>query len=386
MAKKDFGAIIGDLVVDLSPEALEVKTGKGKKQQVDAEATFQNVTANLAYYGGMFIGLDAIAGDVPGLDEAIAEHKEAYDVLFAYASENLEGFDEYAETVGLESFGTQDADGDAFDFIADLDRADLAAIAKHLEIKVMKKDDADAIIGKITEEVEEDALAEALSELGYYDEEEDAEEEGEEEPEEEEASYADMSLGELRKECKSRGIKYTPKEKAEALVAKLEEDDANGEEEEESGEEDGADYSEMSLSELRAECKERGIKYSPKQKAADLIALLEESDAEEEGEEEPEEEEASYADMSLGELRKECKSRGIKYTPKEKAEALVAKLEEDDANGEEEEESGEEDGAEEVDEHELDEILDEEFEDEVLAEEEKASGKGKGGRKLPKKK
>ena len=46
----------------------------------------------------------------------------------------------------------------------------------------------------------------------------------------------------------------------------------------------------------------------------------------------------------------------------------------------------EEDGAEEVDEHELDEILDEEFEDEVLAEEEKASGKGKGGRKLPKKK
>lgn len=282
MAKKDLKAIIGDLFVDLSPEAMEVKTGKGKKQQVDVEATFQNVTANLAYYGGMLIGLDAIAGDVPGLAEAIAEYKEAHDVLFAYASENLEGFDEYAEAYGLESFGTQEAEDDAFAYIADFERADLVAIAKHFEIKVMKKDDAEAIIAKIADEVEEDALSEALSELGYYEEESDAEEEGEEEAEEEED---------------------------------------NG-----------------------------------------------------------------YADMSLGDLRKECKSRGIKYTPKDKAEALVAKLEEDDANGEEDEESEEEDGAEEVSENELDEILDEEFEDEVLDEEEKASGKGKGGKKLPPKK
>ena len=74
--------------------------------------------------------------------------------------------------------------------------------------------------------------------------------------------------------------------------------------------------------------------------------------------------------------------RSIKYTPKDKADALVAKLEEDDAAADEGDEEAEDE--EEVDESELDEILDEEFEDEVMEEEEKAAGKGK--KNLPNKK
>ena len=160
--------------------------------------------------------------------------------------------------------------------------------------------------------------------------------------------------------------------------------------EEDEEDEEGTSYEDMSLAELRAECKERGIKYTPKQKAADLIALLEESDEEDseeeeaEDEEDEEEESVDYSELSLGDLRKECKARGIKYTPKDKAEALIAKLEESDGAEDEEEEETEE---EEVDEHELDEILDEEFEDEVLEQEEEAAGKGKKGKKgLPKRK
>ena len=110
-----------------------------------------------------------------------------------------------------------------------------------------------------------------------------------------------------------------------------------------------------------------------------IVRIGDEEEAEE-GEEPEEEEEdedvVDYSSMSLGELRKLCKENGIKYTPKDKAEALIEKLE---ALDEEEAEEGEEG---EVTEEELDEILDEEFEDEVFEEEKAIKNKnGKGKKK-----
>ena len=247
---KDLGTVVSDLVVDLSPDVMVVTTGKGKKQTVDEDATYENITTNIAYYAGMLNALDAISGEVEGLAEALDEHKEAYDILFAYAEENLDGFSEYADSYGLESFGTQDGDGEGID-LTELERSDLVAIAKQMGIKIVKKDTAESIIEKL-EEADEDELDDALTELGYYgddaDEEDDEAGDDTEDEEEEESGYEDMSLGELRKECKAREIKYTPKEKAEALIAKLEADDEeNGEEDEE---DDGADEEEVSESEL----------------------------------------------------------------------------------------------------------------------------------------
>ena len=119
-----------------------------------------------------------------------------------------------------------------------------------------------------------------------------------------------------------------------------------------------------------------------------IVRIGEEEEVEED--EEPEEEEededvVDYSSMSLGELRKLCKENGIKYTPKDKAEALIEKLEaleEEEVEEDEEPEEEEEDEEGEVTEEELDEILDEEFEDEVFEEEKAIKNKnGKGKKK-----
>ena len=104
-----------------------------------------------------------------------------------------------------------------------------------------------------------------------------------------------------------------------------------------------------------------------------IVRIGEEEEVEEDEEPEEDEDAVDYSSMSLGELRKLCKENGIKYTPKDKAEALIEKLEA--LEGEEVEEG-------EVTEEELDEILDEEFEDEVFEEEKAIKNKnGKGKKK-----
>ena len=62
-------------------------------------------------------------------------------------------------------------------------------------------------------------------------------------------------------------------------------------EEDDEASDDNKDYDNMSLSELKAECKARGIKLPDKVTSIRLIALLEESDLEEEEEDDEEEEE-----------------------------------------------------------------------------------------------
>ena len=331
MAKKNkIETVINELVVDLSPEAMSVWEGKGKKKKMDAEATLENLTVNLAYYKGMFDAFESVVGEIDGLSDAIAEHKESFDTLFAFAKEQFpEDIDNLSEKYAITPFeeADEDEDGDAISLFSSLELSDAKAVAKELGIKVTKKDTVETLAEKLSEEAEEEDIMSTLEEMGYLEDEE-SEEETDDEEEDDTPDYSEYGLGDLRKLCKENGIKYTPKEKADDLIAKLDEFYGSEDEEEEA-----------------------------------------EDDAEED------EEESSYEDMSLSELRAECKERGIKYTPKEKEADLIAKLVESDSEEEDEEE-------EDVTEDELDELLDEEFEDEVLEKEEKATkGTAKKGAK-----
>lgn len=192
MAKNGVVTVVNDLMVDLSPEAMQVTTGKGKKQVVDAEATAANISVNLSYYRGLLDAFDAVSDKIAGLDDATAEHKVAYDALYAYAEENHEDMIAALAEQGIESFGVGGGEeGDPFEYVAELELDDVKKIAKACGVKVMKKDTVESLVEKLSEEVEEDALAEQLTELGYYDSEEDEEDdaaadEGDEEAEDEE--------------------------------------------------------------------------------------------------------------------------------------------------------------------------------------------------------
>lgn len=110
-------------------------------------------------------------------------------------------------------------------------------------------------------------------------EEEDEEDEDEEDEDEEEEDYESMTLKELKALAKERGISVGKKDKKDDIIAKLEEDDEEDDEDEEE-EDDTPDYEEMSLKELKALCKERGIKVSKKDDKDSLIEKLEEDDEE----------------------------------------------------------------------------------------------------------
>ena len=109
-----------------------------------------------------------------------------------------------------------------------------------------------------------------------------------------------------------------------------EEDDEDDEEEDE---EDEVDYDSLSLKELKALAKEKGIKVDKKAKKDDIIALLQEED-DEDDEEDEEDDTPDYESMNLKELKALCKERGIKVTKKDNKESLIEKLEEDDEDEE----------------------------------------------------
>lgn len=138
--------------------------------------------------------------------------------------------------------------------------------------------------------------------LEYINPEEKSEGSGEDEDEEEEEESEDLedTLSEMDKdELKDLALELDiPKKKVLAakkvkdLVALIldeaDEDDirealgegSSDEEESEEDEDDEVDYSEMSLSELKAECKDRGLKVKKGMDKDDLIELLEEDDEE----------------------------------------------------------------------------------------------------------
>lgn len=129
-----------------------------------------------------------------------------------------------------------DDEVDITEVVEGLDSKDLKKLAKELGIKAKGKSDED-LVDEISEEDEEEVQS-ALEELGLMPE-EDEEEEGEDE-----------------------------------------EDEEDEEEAEDEEEEDDTDYSEMTLKELKAEAKERGLKVKKGMDKDEIIELLEEDDEE----------------------------------------------------------------------------------------------------------
>ena len=112
------------------------------------------------------------------------------------------------------------------------------------------------------------------------------------------------------------------------------EDEEDDDEDEDEDEEDEVDYESLSLKELKALAKEKGIKVDKKAKKDDIIALLQEEDDDEDDEEDEEDDTPDYESMNLKELKALCKERGIKVTKKDNKESLIEKLEEDDEDEE----------------------------------------------------
>jgi len=143
--------------------------------------------------------------------------------------------------------------------------------------------------------------------------------------EEEGIDTSEMDLDELLEFADDNDIEIPKKaKKSEDKVREI--IDAWLEEQEDEEEDEEVDYSEMSLKELKALCKEREITVPKKATEEDLISLLEEADEEENDEEE----ENDYSDLTLKELKALCKERGIKVTSKDDEDSLIEKLEADD--------------------------------------------------------
>ena len=127
--------------------------------------------------------------------------------------------------------------------------------------------------------------------LQYNDPEESQEEDSDDESVEDKLSELDLDeLKDLAKDLdiSSSDIKKAKKAKdlIDLIMDSADEDDIlealgeDSEEEEEDDDDEDQDYSEMSLSELKAECKNRGLKVKKGMDKEDLIEILEEDDEE----------------------------------------------------------------------------------------------------------
>lgn len=111
-------------------------------------------------------------------------------------------------------------DEDLEERLHDLDKEELKNLALELEIpkkKVLAAKKSQALIDLILESAEEEDILEALEDGSNGDEDDD--------DEEEERDYSEMSLSELKAECKDRGLKVKKDMDKEDLIEMLEEDD-----------------------------------------------------------------------------------------------------------------------------------------------------------------
>ena len=115
--------------------------------------------------------------------------------------------------------GEEGGDDEMEELLGELDIDELKELAKALKVKVSKKADEEKIIELLMDQ-DEDELQEAYDEL--FGEEED---EPDEDDDEEEVDYSELSLKELKAECKTRGLKVTRSMDEEDLIELLEEDD-----------------------------------------------------------------------------------------------------------------------------------------------------------------
>lgn len=116
----------------------------------------------------------------------------------------------------------EDEEGESVeDKLSELDFDELKDLAKDLDISasdIKKAKKAKALIDLIMDSADEDDILEALGE--------DSDEEDEdEEDEDEDQDYSEMSLSELKAECKDRGLKVKKGMDKEDLIEMLEEDD-----------------------------------------------------------------------------------------------------------------------------------------------------------------
>ena len=105
------------------------------------------------------------------------------------------------------------------DKLAELDLDELKDLAKDLDISdsdIKKAKKAKALINLIMDSADEDDILEALGEDSEEDDEDD---------EEEDQDYSEMSLSELKAECKDRGLKVKKGMDKDDLIEMLEEDD-----------------------------------------------------------------------------------------------------------------------------------------------------------------
>ncbi len=105
------------------------------------------------------------------------------------------------------------------DKLAELDLDELKDLAKELDISasdIKKAKKAKALINLIMDSADEDDILEALGEDSDGDDEDD---------EEEDQDYSEMSLSELKAECKDRGLKVKKGMDKDDLIEMLEEDD-----------------------------------------------------------------------------------------------------------------------------------------------------------------
>lgn len=196
------------------------------------------------------------------------------------------------EKVGAEDEEGEDLPEEEGDEV-DLDALDLDELKEFIEEEELDID-ADEVVGKSKGARAEAKLRAAIEEaMGEAEEDEDDEDdEGDEEDEEEAQDYSTMSLAELKAELKKRGLDpVTGKAK---IIAALEANDEEADEDEDDEDEEGEEsYEDMDLPDLVTLAKERGIKLTVKQKKdkQTIIDLLESADEDDEAEEDEEDEE-----------------------------------------------------------------------------------------------
>ena len=103
------------------------------------------------------------------------------------------------------------------------------------------------------------------------------------EPEEEdddEPALEDMTLKELRALAKEEGINSKGMKKDELIEALADDEDEAPADEEAPAEDEEVDYTEMSLKELKAEAKSRGIRVKKGMKRSEIVKALEADDEE----------------------------------------------------------------------------------------------------------
>lgn len=130
---------------------------------------------------------------------------------------------QYNEPGDSEEEDSDDDDESVEDKLAELDFDELKDLAKKLDISssdIKKAKKAKALIDLIMDSAEEDDILEALGEDSDEDDEEDDDEDGEEDQD-----YSKMSLSELKAECKDRGLKIKKGMDKDDLIEMLEEDD-----------------------------------------------------------------------------------------------------------------------------------------------------------------